>query len=612
MTRPARPSTEATGMTAAAPRRRRVLLVLPALLVPLLLAACGTSVPLPEWPAATPAPPGAATPALPAASSPASPQPNGPVPVQVTPISSAPSGASGVATVAPVTAPYGPAVAARFPDPAIVYSTPGLAAGRSSFTTNAEVATWLHGLARQSAQGAGPSAAVLPLGVSQRGAPIEALLVTRASSTDPATVLAAARPTVLLIAQQRGDAPAGCEALLVVARELLQGLLRPTLEHINVIVVPRANPDGAAAGTSTTADGSDLRHDHLLLGTPEAQALAQVAREYRPMVVVDLEEYPVDGGFLRKFGAIRGDDALLQYATTANVPEFVTKAAEEWFRRPVVAALKAASLSSDWYYSTSADPANLRVAMGSIRPDSERNVEGLENAVGLMIATRGVGLGRLHIQRRVHTDVTAVTAVLNATVRRANDLVQLRSYVERAVSAKACSEDTVIDAATTPMRHDLTLLDPNTGLDRTVTVDWDSALQLRPLRSRIRPCGYLLSAASATAAGRLRMLGLPVMQVTEPGTVLGESYRPSAPAQAAPGAAGTGAAPVIAVNLVRGAVDAAVGSYYVPVNQPLGSVAVAALEPDSPSSYFANHLLGDLRSTTRVMTVPTLALQDAR
>jgi hypothetical protein len=146
-------------------------------------------------------------------------------------------------------------------------------------------------------------------------------------------------------------------------------------------------------------------------------------------------------------------------------------------------------------------------------------------------------------------------------------------------------------------------------------VDWDSALQLRTVRSRIRPCGYLLSAASATAAGRLRMLGLPVMQVTEPGTVLGESYRPAGPGaamanNAQPGAAGP--APVGAVNLVRGAVDAAVGSYYVPVNQPLGSVAVAALEPDSPSSYYANHLLGDLRSTVRVMAIPTLALQDAR
>jgi hypothetical protein len=514
-----------------------------------------------------------------------------------------------------VTAPYGPAVAARFADPAIVYNTPGLAPGRTRFTTNEELQTWLHQLARQSAQGAGPNAAVLPLGVSQRGAPIEALLVTRASSTDSATVLAAARPTVLLIAQQEGDAPAGCEALLVVARELLRGLLRPTLDQINVIVVPRANPDGAAAGTPATADGTDLRRDHLLLSTPEAQALARVAREYRPMVVVDLEEYPVDGGFLRKFGAIRGDDALLQYATTANVPEFVTKAAKEWFHRPVVAALKAASLSSDWYYSTSTDPADLRVAMGSIRPDSERNVEGLENAVSLMIATRGVGLGRLHIQRRVHTDVTAVTAILNATVRRANDLVQLRSYVERAVSAQACTENTVVDAAPTPMRHDLTLIDPNTGLDRAVTVDWDSALQLRALRSRIRPCGYLLSAASATAAGRLRMLGLPVMQVTEPGTVLGESYRPAGPGQTPPSGAGianAGPAPAVAVNLVRGAVDATVGSYYIPVDQPLGSVAVAALEPDSPSSYFANHLLDDLKSTTRVMAVPTLALQDAR
>ena len=36
--------------------------------------------------------------------------------------------------------PYGQAVAARFPDPMVRYQTPGLADGRSAYTTNAELA----------------------------------------------------------------------------------------------------------------------------------------------------------------------------------------------------------------------------------------------------------------------------------------------------------------------------------------------------------------------------------------------------------------------------------------------------------------------------------------
>ena len=121
----------------------------------------------------------------------------------------------------------------------------------------------------------------------------------------------------------------------------------------------------------------------------------------------------------------------------------------------------------------------------------------------------------------------------------------------------------------------------------------------------------------AVTVGGARLLGIPVMQVTEPGTVLGETYRETARStgarQDARGAIAE-AQPItmVSVDLAHGVVvDAPRGSYYVPVNQPLGSVALAALEPDTQSSYFANHLLDGLQSTVRVMTAPALTLQDA-
>ena len=66
-----------------------------------------------------------------------------------------------------------------------------------------------------------------------------------------------------------------------------------------------------------------------------------------PAVVVDAHEYTVVGRFLQKFNAIQRFDALLQYTTTANTHEFITKAAEEWYRRPVLAALAGQQLTSE-------------------------------------------------------------------------------------------------------------------------------------------------------------------------------------------------------------------------------------------------------------------------
>lgn len=576
-----------------------------ALLLPLLLAlAACTSVPLPPWPA-----PAGTVAAPPPVSAPA------PVPlpaVVVQPVPDRPA----IALPPPASAaPYSAAVAARFPAPSVIYNTPGLQEGRSSFTSNAEIQTWLRELSTAASRSPGLKAAVLSIGQSQGGETLEALVLTRAAGTDAAAIAASARPTVLLVGQQHGDEPAGTEALLVVARELTQGLLRPVLDRVNVIIVPRANPDGSAAGQRVTTGGLDMNRDHLLLNTPEAQALARLARDYHPTVVVDAHEYTVVGHFLQKFGAVQKYDALLQYATTANIPEFLTKASEEWFRRPLVAALKGQGLSTEWYYTTSPDLADKTLSMGGTRPNTGRNVSGLKNAVSLLIETRGVGLGRLHLQRRVHAHVTAISSVLASTAQRASELGQLRPYVEKEISAQACKEEAVVEAGPTFTQQELVMLDPVTGADKALKIDWNSALTLRKIKARVRPCGYWLSAASRTAVERLRLHGVQVLRVAEPASMLGDLYRETAsPAGARQDLRGNmaeaGQIVRVDVALVRGVIDAPSGSYYVPLNQPLANLVIAALEPDTPSSYFANRLLDGLSSTARVLSEPTLRTEE--
>ena len=579
------------------------------------LTGC-TSTPLPPWtPGSTP--PSSVSRPAPSAMPPTSPSMDVPADIQTFPVPArgadlGPAGASINPADEPL--PYGPAVAARFPAPTVTYSTPGLLAGRTTFTNQSEMHAWLLEQAAAAARNTGVKSALLPIGSSQNRQPLEALVLTRAGSTDPGSLQASGRPTVLLIGQQHGDEPAGSEALLVIARELSQGLLQPLLERINVIIVPRSNPDGAATGQRVTQSGLDMNRDHLLLATPEAQALAKLTRDYRPTVVVDAHEYTAVGRFLQKFGALQRFDALLQYATTANTPEFLTRAAEEWYRRPLLASLQGQRLTAEWYYTTSSDLADKKISMGGVQPDTGRNVYGLKNSVSLLIETRGVGLGRLHIQRRVHTHVTAISSVLASTAQRAAELGQLRPYVDREISARACREEAVVEAAATPGRYDLMMLDPESGVDKIVPVDWDSSLALQKIKTRIRPCGYWLSSAATTAIERLRMHGVQVMRIVEAGSVLGDSYREvSRNTGERLDVRGTiaAAAPVInaQVSLVRGVYDVPRNSYYITLNQALGNLVLAALEPDTQNSYFANAVLPDMQSTIRVMTEPTVKLE---
>lgn len=570
----------------------------------ILLVAC-TSVPLPPW---TPVVP----PATSATGNSAPSKPPAPAAVEIFPAPPAAIGPPSAPANQP--APYSEAVAARFPAPSVTYNTPGLQSGRSAFSSQSEIQAWLREQAAFASR-SGIKAAVLPFGKSQRGEALEALVLTRGSATDPAALQATGRPTVLLIGQQHGDEPAGSEALLVIARELAQGLLQPMLERINVVIVPRANPDGAASNQRATTGGMDMNRDHLLLNTPEAQALATLTRDYLPTVAVDGHEYSPAGLFLEKFGAVQKFDALLQYATNSNASEFLTRAAEEWYRRPLLAALQGQGLTTEWYYTTSSDLADKQVSMGDSQPDSSRNVSGLKNSVSLLIQSRGAGLGRLHIQRRVHTHVTAISSVLASTAQRAAELNQLRPYIDKAVSAQACQGEAIVQAAPTEAQYDLVMLDPVSGADKAITVDWDSALAPRSLKARARPCGYWLAATAATAVERLRLHGVKILRIAEPGSLLGDSYREiSRQEDERQDARGPvhGAGPIIRaqVGLTRSVVDVARDSYYVPLNQPLGNLVLAALEPDTPSSYFANRILDGLQSTVRVMVEPSLKLED--
>ncbi len=501
-------------------------------------------------------------------------------------------------------APYAAAVMARFPDPPGRLPTPAFEPGRTAFTSQTELQAALRALVQET-KAPGVRVQLLVAGVSQKGVPIEGLLLSRQADLAPAALRAAGRTTVLLIGQQHGDEPAGAEALLVVARALAQGALAPLLDRLDVIVLPRANPDGAAAGQRATASGIDMNRDHLLLRTPEAQALAGLMRDYAPAVIADAHEYAAVKPYLDKFGGVARADALLQYAMAPNVHEYVSRAADEWFRRPLIERLEREGLTSDWYHTLPSSPQERKVSMGAPRPEMGRNAGGLRHAVSLLVETRGSDLGRTHFARRVHTQVLAIESILGSAALRADDLVKLRRFVETETVAQACSGETVVEAGTTPSEYVLRLVDPSSGADLPVTVAWESSLQLQTLRARARPCGYWLAAGEREAALRLRGLGLTVQRIDEKGVVRGESYRELSRSALAdsPGAL------LPQVETVPALLDVVPGSWYVPLDQPLAGLAIAALEPDTPGSYVTQGAIGSgVAGVARVLARPGFRL----
>ena len=181
-------------------------------------------------------------------------------------------------------APRPLAIAGHFPDPPVVYATPAFAFGRQDFTLHAQEGAFLETLAKRS-----PCVALQTVGSSQQGRVIRLAVLAGAQG------LSAQLPTVLLMALQHGNEPAWGEAALALAQSLATDR-QDLLERVNVLVLPRANPDAAERFGRESAHRIDINRDHLLLRTPEAQALAAVVRRYNPQVVADLHEFTVGGG----------------------------------------------------------------------------------------------------------------------------------------------------------------------------------------------------------------------------------------------------------------------------------------------------------------------------
>jgi len=350
-------------------------------------------------------------------------------------------------------------------------------------------------------------------------------------------------------------------------------------------------------------------------------------RDYRPLLVLDAREYPALA-LQQKLDGIARYDALLSYTTTANYPPFLTKAAQQWYYEPITKALQAQGLTSAWYYEPAAQPQDRGIRTGSTLPDEGRNVQGLKNAVSLQVAARGSDLGRAHLQRRVHTLVTAVNSALQSTAERNAELEQVRSFVLRETRAQSCRGELVLMAAPTPAQQALVLLDPRSGAEKTQR-RCPLGARAAPAAKRARPCGYWLAASAERAVERLRLLGVEVLRVAEPGTLLAETYAPElsassgadpttpekngAKAAAADAASlsGPAAVPPIALRLRRSVIDAPVGSYYVPLSQSLAPLISAALEPDTPFSYFSQRLVPDVSALARAMATPELVFDDS-
>ncbi len=127
------------------------------------------------------------------------------------------------------------------------------------------------------------------IGVTHQGRPIPLVVVAQ-----PAAAVSETKK-LFIIARQHGNEPSGTTAALALAEHFAvsQGVFeQEILKRLTFIIVPVANPDGAAAGRRANSKGVDLNRDWSARTQPETRAIAAAVEAWQPDAILDLHELP--------------------------------------------------------------------------------------------------------------------------------------------------------------------------------------------------------------------------------------------------------------------------------------------------------------------------------
>jgi Zinc carboxypeptidase len=487
----------------------------------------------------------------------------------------------------------------RFGDlPSFALETPAFAANKKDFTTEAELTQFLQRKIAPS-----PHVSWRRLGRTAGGRDIHLLVLTQDGRSDVVSVAANRKPNVWVIAQQHGNEPAGAEAAMELLRRLVATDLRQVLERVNVMVVPRGNPDGAANFQRETGSKADMNRDHLSHAVNETQKLHAALNDYPPAVVVDAHEFTVAGRWVERYGVAQASDVLVQSASHPGVADSLKRVAKEVFDPALQNTWNAYGLKSFTYHTLNVLGPQSFVQMGGNFAGIGRNALGLMGAVSYLIETRGIGLGKEHYPRRVATHVLGMVTVLKTA---AANVEVLRTAQREARRYPAAGTVWVVDHTALREPKQMPMLDAVTGEDKVITVEFQNSLMINPTVQRTLPLAYVLppNLASSALIAKLQSLNLNVARVGAAQELELESYTVTQLMQEA----GEFGAPTerVVTETKRFKKSVEAGSLWIGVTQgyqPLWRIAAVLFEPESVGSLVGSKWLGNEPTIGQVLPV---------
>ncbi|WP_297596552.1 M14 family zinc carboxypeptidase [uncultured Cetobacterium sp.] len=348
-----------------------------------------------------------------------------------------------------------------FRDPGVTIPTPSIEGGRSEFTTQKEMLDYLGNIHTTS-----NTTVVDLLGPTDNKNYLPVFLISKDKSLtfkDIHETAVDGKPIVMLIAQQHGNEPMGCDTLLATVKRVAKGDLNYILNRVNIIVMPRINPDGAKKFTRESGEKIDINGDHSALVSVEAQAVSYIYNKFKPEVFIDIHEYISDlnsYSHILSGGAVPYYDLLILNPTNPNYSKSLKEVSDKTLLQ-LKETLKQNGYTSNYYYNPfikpkKGEPLTLYRATGSAK--LARNNYGLKGSLSYLIELRGRQIGFENVRRRLKSGMLSVEILLKDTYANSD---RIKKVVENEKNRPHNSEK--ISSEIVKEKSSIELIDTNMG-----------------------------------------------------------------------------------------------------------------------------------------------------
>jgi hypothetical protein len=379
-----------------------------------------------------------------------------------------------------------------------------------------------------------------------------------------------------------GNEPAGDEATLALlgAMDANATWSASFLKVMDIIILPRYNPDGNAYFQRTLASNFDPNRDHIKLARRHVtRDIKEWFSSYSPHIAIDMHEYGAATRYSGNYS--NAADGMFSAAKNLNIHPSIRDLSENMFAPAINASMLSKSLRGEQYMTASrTDPPRLDEAGTDAKIG--RNAMGLTQCVTFLFETRGIGIASQSFKRRTLAGLQMILGVLETARDNADEVHEtMKMAIQGVIESK---EDIIVTDYTKYTNRTWTMVDRRNGAVVQLPVEFASTTPATANLTRTRPEGYIIPRAWADLAERLRVSGLEVETMDHVFTGEVEAYNITTSSLARSYYEGT-VLNTVTTETLKHEITLPSGSFFVSSAQKNAGLAFVALEPENIDSY---------------------------